>query len=215
MKTIDLTRTIEQGMPVFSGTEPASLSVVNTYEKDGFRETMISISSHTGTHMDAPYHLFPERTKLDELPASQFVGKALVIDCRDVPEGGIISMERVNAVRSLADRAEFLLFLTGWSKYWGSEKYFGAYPVISMEICEYLLESGKKGVGFDTIGIDPVAEMTLPRHVHLLSRKDIIIIENLTNLEEIGTGLFLLSALPLKYKEADGAPTRAVAVTEE
>lgn len=214
MKVIDLTQMISGDMPVFPGTEPAKLEVVNTYETDGFRETLFHISSHTGTHMDAPYHLFGERTKLDELPAAQFVGKALVIDCREVPVGGEIGMEYVERVRELADQAEFLLFCTGWDKKWGTAEYFGTYPVISMEICQYLLDSGKKGVGFDTIGIDPVAEMTLPRHKKLLSNQDIIIIENLTKLEEIGGGLFTLAALPLKYRDADGAPTRAVAMIE-
>ena len=84
-----------------------------------------------------------------------------------------------------------------------------------MEICQYALDSGKKGLGFDTIGIDPVAEMTLPRHKKLLGNGDMIIMENLTNLDKIGGGLFTLAALPLKYKEADGAPLRAVAIIEE
>lgn len=215
MKVIDLTQVISNDMPVFPGTAPANLEVVNTYEKDGFRETLFRMTSHTGTHMDAPFHLFADRTKLDELPAAQFVGKALVIDCRDVEEGGIIGMERIEAVRELADQAEFLLFHTGWDAHWGKEKYFGAYPVVSMEICQYALESGKKGLGFDSIGIDPVAEMDLPRHKMLLSQKDIVIMENLTNLGKVGSGLFTLAALPLKYKDADGAPIRAVAILEE
>lgn len=215
MKVIDCTQTITTDMPVFPGTAPAKLEVANTFETDGFRETLFCMTSHTGTHMDAPFHLFAERTKLDEMPVAQFVGKALVIDCSDVPEGGEIGMEYVEKVRALADQAEFLLFHTGWDKYWGKAEYFGAYPVISMEICQYLLDSGKKGVGFDTIGIDPVEEMALPRHKKLLGNGDIIIIENLTNLDKVGGSLFTLAALPLKYKEADGAPTRAVAIMEE
>ncbi|WP_405724865.1 cyclase family protein [Anaerotignum sp.] len=214
MRVIDLTQTISADMPVYPGTEPPNLQVANTYEKDGFRETQISFYSHTGTHMDAPFHLFGDRTKLEELPAAQFVGKALVIDCRDVEEGGIIGMERIEAVRELADQAEFLLFCTGWDANWGQETYFGAYPVVSMEICQYLLDSGKKGVGFDVIGIDPIADGGLTRHKMLLSQKDIVIIENLTNLDQIG-GLFTFAALPLKYRDADGAPVRAVALLEE
>lgn len=215
MRVIDLTQLISNDMPVFPGTSPASLEVVNTYEKDGFRETMFRMTSHTGTHMDAPYHLFPERTKLDEMPAAQFVGRALVIDCRDVAEGDIIGIERVEAVKELADQADFLLFNTGWDVNWGKDKYFGEYPVVSMEVCQYLLDSKKKGVGFDVIGIDPVVEMDLPRHKMLLSQRDMVIIENLTNLDKIGGGLFTFAALPLKYQDADGAPIRAVAILEE
>lgn len=215
MKVIDLTQTICRDMPVFPGTAPARLEVANTFETDGFRETMLRITSHTGTHMDAPYHLFPKGTKLDEIPAEQFVGKALVIDCRDLKAGDEVGMERIEAVRKMADKADFLLFNTGWDQNWGKEEYFGNYPVISMEICQYALDSGKKGVGFDTIGIDPVAEMTLPRHKKLLGNRDMVIMENLTHLDKIGGGLFTLAALPLKYQEADGAPFRAVAIIEE
>ena len=87
MKVIDLTQMISNDMPVFPGTAPARLEAANTIEKDHFRETMFHITSHTGTHMDAPSHLFEEGTMLDELPAEQFVGKALVIDCRDLKAG--------------------------------------------------------------------------------------------------------------------------------
>ena len=215
MKVIDLTQTISADMPVFPGTAPARLEVANTFEADGFRETMFHMTSHTGTHMDAPYHLFPERTKLDEMPAARFVGKALVIDCRDLKAGEEIGMERIEAVRKMADEAEFLLFNTGWDQNWGKEEYFGEYPVVSLEICQYALDSGKKGLGFDAIGIDPIEEMDLPRHKMLLGNREIVIMENLTNLEKIGGGLFTLAALPLKYKEADGAPIRAVAIVEE
>ena len=213
MKVIDLTQMISETMPVYPGTEQPKLTVANTYEKDGFRETLLSFYSHTGTHMDAPFHIYAERTPLDALPAAQFVGKALVIDCRDVGEGGIIGMEYVEKVRELADEVEFLLFNTGWDANWGEDKYFGEYPVVSMEICQYLLDTKKKGVGFDVISIDPMADLT--RHKMLLSQRDIVIIENLTNLDQIGGGLFTFAALPLKYENADGAPVRAVAIIEE
>ena len=54
MKIIDLTHTISEDMPVYPGTEPPVLKPANTYEKDGFRETLLSLYSHTGTHVDPP-----------------------------------------------------------------------------------------------------------------------------------------------------------------
>ena len=213
MKIIDLTQLISETMPVYPGTEQPKLTVANTHEKDGFRETLISFYSHTDTHMDAPFHIFADRTYLDALPVEQFVGKALVVDCKGVGEGGIIGMESID--RSLADEADFLLFHTGWDTHWGTEKYFGEYPVVSLEVCQYLLDSKKKGVGFDVIGIDPISDGNLTRHRMLLSQRDMVIIENLTNLDKIGGGLFTFAALPLKYQNADGAPIRAIAMIEE
>ena len=65
MKVIDLTHTICQNMPVYPGTEPPTFEPANSYEKDGFKETKISMFTHTGTHMDPPAHLFPHLTRLD------------------------------------------------------------------------------------------------------------------------------------------------------
>lgn len=107
MRVLDFTHRIEPDMPVYPGTEPPRLSPANTYEKDGFRETLLSLYSHTGTHMDAPAHLFAHQPTLDALPAAQFVGPALVVDCSDAAAGAVLTMERLAPVRQLADRAAF------------------------------------------------------------------------------------------------------------
>lgn len=214
MKIIDLTHTMSREMPVYPGTERPKFDPANTYEKDGFKETRISMFSHTGTHMDPPAHLFPGRTTLDAFDASQFVGRACVIDCTDLVEGGRITMAHISRNRENADKAEFILFRTGWDRYWGNEEYFGDYPYIDEEVAEYLMQ-GKKGVGLDVIGLDPIADENLTLHKKLLWENEIVIIENLTNLDQLGNGLFTLCALPLKYENADGSPIRSIAMMEE
>ena len=64
MKVYDLTHTISAEMPVYPGTEPPVLTTANTYEKDMFKETLLSMFSHTGTHIDPPAHIFEGRTTL-------------------------------------------------------------------------------------------------------------------------------------------------------
>ena len=88
MNILDLTYVISPHMPVYPGTEGPTLAPACTHEKDGFQETLLSMYSHTGTHMDAPAHVLAGRASLDELPASQFVGKATVIRCDGLGEGG-------------------------------------------------------------------------------------------------------------------------------
>ena len=215
MKIIDLTHTIAEGMPVYPGTEAPSLKQASYYEKDGFKETLMTMYSHTGTHMDAPAHLFAHRTTLDAFDASQFVGKALVIDCTDLGEGEKITLEKIASAGSDADCAEFLLFRTGWDKRWGSSDYFGDYPSLTAEAADYLIKSGKKGVGLDVIGIDPIADANLTIHRQLFKESEIVVIENLKNLDLVGSGLFTLCALPMKYHNADGAPIRAIAILED
>lgn len=211
-RIVDLTHTISEDIPVFEGTEPPTLRTVCNYEEYGFKETLLHMFSHTGTHMDAPAHLFAERTALDQFDVSQFVGKALVIDCTDLSAGDRIGFSYIEKVKDKADAAEFILFNTGWSSKWKSDAYFGNYPYPSEEVIDYLIATQKKGVGIDTIGIDPIADENITIHKKLFSATEIVIIENLCNLERIGQDLFLLAALPLKYEDSDGAPIRAIAI---
>ena len=211
MKVIDLTYTIKEEMTVFPGTEMPKLINTSNYEKDGFRETSISIYSHVGTHMDPPAHIYPDRTTLDEFPASQFVGKGLVIDCRDLNEGEDITLDCILKYGKKAEEVDFLLFNTGWDKYWGTDKYFGDYPCVNDNVLDYVVNGNYKGIGFDTIGIDPVSDEKLTRHKKLFKDKDIVNIENLKNLELCRDEIFNFSCCPLKVENSDGAPVRAVA----
>lgn len=211
MQAIDLTYTIKEEMTVFPGTEMPKLITTSNYEKDGFRETSLSMYSHVGTHMDPPAHIYPDRTTLDEFPASQFIGKGLVIDCRDLNEGGDITLDCILKYGKKAEKVDFLLFNTGWDKYWGTDKYFGEYPCVNDDVLDYVLNGNYKGIGFDTIGIDPVSDENLSRHKKLFKDKDIVNIENLKNLELCGDEIFNFSCCPLKVENSDGAPVRAVA----
>ncbi len=211
MKAIDLTHFISEDMPVYPGTESPKLSPANTYEKDGFKETRISMYSHTGTHMDPPAHLFAGRTTLDQFPVSQFVGKALVIDCTDLADGLRVPLEYITRYGQRADEAEFLLFRFGWDKHWGTPAYFGNYPCLSDEAVDYIIHTRKKGVGLDVIGIDPIDDIHLTIHRKLFAENEIVVIENLMNLDQIGDDLFWFMALPLKHVDADGSPIRAIA----
>ena len=211
MRVIDLTHTIESGMPVYPGTEPPILEPANTYDKDGFRETKISMYSHTGTHMDPPAHLFRDKKTLDAFPPEQFIGKALVIDCTSLKEGEPITMDHLSRYGTKAETADFLLFYLGWDARWGSEAYFGDYPCLDDSVLEYILEGSYKGIGFDVIGLDPIADGNLTRHKKLFQTRDIINIENLCNLGLCGNELFWFSCFPLKIRDCDGSPIRAVA----
>ncbi len=132
MRVIDLTHTISENMPVYPGTEPPVLAGANTYEKDGFKETKLTMYTHTGTHMDPPAHLFSGRTTLDAFPASQFIGKALVIDCSDLKEGKAITLERILQYSKDAENADFLLFHLGWDKRWGRMPTLATIPALMM-----------------------------------------------------------------------------------
>ena len=215
MRVIDLTHTIKADMPVYPGTGTPKLEPANTYEENGFRETLVSFYSHTGTHMDPPAHLFAGRATLDAFPASQFLGRALVIDCTHLREGEAITMKELRKYGGLEDTVDFLLFYLGWDARWGTEAYFGEYPCIDEEVLRHILDGSYKGIGFDVIGLDPIADENLPRHKALFREKDIVNIENLTNLGQCGTEPFWFACLPMKIEGSDGAPVRAIAWFED
>jgi kynurenine formamidase len=211
MKVIDLTHMIESTMPVYPGTEPPIFEPANTYEKDGFKETKITMFTHTGTHMDPPAHLYQGRTTLDAFSADQFIGKALVINCTSLNEGEPITMQQLAPYKKKAEEADFLLFYLGWDKRWGTASYFGDYPCLDDSVMAYILAGNYKGIGFDVIGLDPISDENLTRHKRLFLEKDIINIENLCNLGLCGDELFWFSCFPLKLANCDGSPIRAVA----
>lgn len=211
MKVIDLTHVICPHMPVYPGTEQPRFLPANSYEADGFRETLLQMYTHTGTHMDPPAHLYPEGKTLDQFPADQFIGKALVIDCRDLKEGQAITMAQLAPYGEKLRQADFLLFNLGWDRFWGTDAYFGDYPCVDMEVLSFIMDGGYKGIGFDVIGLDPIADTALVRHNILLRKCEMVNIENLKNLHLCGSDLFMFSCYPLNLQNADGSPIRAVA----
>ncbi len=211
MKVIDLTHVIKPDMPVYPGTETPKFIPANSYERDGFKETLLQMYSHTGTHMDPPSHLYAERTTLDQFPTEQFIGKALVIDCRNLKEGEAITMDSLQKYGDKVKQADFLLFNLGWDKLWGTEAYFGDYPCVDDEVLDFIINGDYKGIGFDVIGLDPIADANLTRHKKLFRECDIVNIENLKDLELCGNDLFRFSCYPLKLENCDGSPIRAIA----
>lgn len=211
MNVIDLTHTVCEDMLVYPGTEQPIVREACSLAEDGFKETKLDIFSHVGTHIDAPAHLFADGVSLDAMPAAQFVGKALVVDCRDVPLGGAIGMAQLAPYGDLVAKADFLLFCTGFDEKWGSDAYFGAFPCLDDEVLDLVIKGRYKGIGSDTMSMDPMSDVALPRHKKLLGSRDIINIENLKNLALCGDALFDFACLPLKFTNADGAPARAVA----
>ena len=209
MPLIDLSHTIEENMPVFPGAEAPRITVAATVVRDGFLEKRITLFSHTGTHMDAPAHLLEGGKTLDRLPVSRFAGSACVIDLRDLaaPE---ITLEDLESRLDAGRRRDFYLLHTGWSRHWGSPDYFKGYPVLSLRAARLLADLKPKGIGLDAISVDAVQAEDLPVHKVFLGQ-DTVIVENLKNLDRLPKGPFKFFCFPLRFKDADGSPVRAVA----
>lgn len=212
MKIIDLTHTIFSDMPVFPGTEQPNFEKDITIEKNGYREAKITMYSHTGTHIDAPAHMLDDGLCLDQLDIAQFIGKAVILDF-SIKDIELIELDELRPYEDKIKNVDFVIIKTGWEKYWGDKKYFQDFPALSQESAKWLSEFNLKGVGVDAISIDSIKSTTFAVHKTLLP-KNMIIIENLTNLESVDQEYFILSVMPLKNKDADGSPVRAVCILD-
>lgn len=210
MKVIDLSHLIFEDMMVYPGTEKPNIEPRYNIEEDGFRETQISIFSHVGTHIDSPAHMIKHGKFLHEFQVNKFIGTAMVLDFSSHGTE-VIELKEIKVYENKIRNVDFVILNTGWHKYWGRSEYFEKYPVLSEESVLWLSKLNLKGIGVDAISVDAMDSKDFYAHNTLL-QSEFIIIENLTNLDEIGEEIFTLSILPLKYNGADGSPVRAVAI---
>ena len=215
MTVYDLTHAISSNTPVYPGSESPCLSIAATVEQEGYHETKLSLYSHTGTHMDAPAHIFRGAATLDSFPPESFAGAAYVLDCSALGKNGRISVEILREAEETLRSVDFLLLYTGWENHWGSPTYFAGFPVLTAEASLFLAELPKlKGVGVDTVSVDLVGLPFLENHRILLGSGKLLI-ENMKNLSALVGKRVQFAALPLHYVNSDGAPVRAIAWEHE
>ena len=209
MQLIDLSHNIEQGMPCYPGTPEPKFHPLSSIEDDGFSEQLLTISTHTGTHVDLPSHILSSGDSLDAFGIERFIGKGVVIDLRSVA-GGLITTGELQPVQQILKGCDFLLICSGWSGYWGSPGYFRGYPVLSSEAARWLAGFGLKGIGVDMISVDQPDSADYPVH-NILLQNGMIIIENLASLLPLISHSFTFCCFPLKIVKAEASPVRAVA----
>lgn len=209
MTVIDLTHFLSESMPVYPGTKPPRIVEANTVAENGFAEKLLSLYSHTGTHIDAPGHILPGAATLDDLEIGHFLGPGLVVDVSHMA-GGTIEIADLEKEKARMAAVEFVLFHTGWDRRWGRPEYFDPFPVLSAEAAVWLAGFKLKGVGVDAISVDEIGSTALPVHRTLMAA-GFILIENLTSLDALIGKDFVFSCLPLKIAGGDGSPVRAAA----
>jgi kynurenine formamidase len=207
---IDLSHVLRNQMPVCPGTNgPEFVAQPKVFEQFGVHVQKMRMDGHVGTHLDSPKHLYAQGKTVASLEMDSFYGQAWVIDCTQLGDDRLIHVDLLQQCEHL-DEVDFLLFQTGWSKKWGQPSYYHDFPVFSEMCCQRLAELPIKGVGVDTISIDPV-DSTLENHKQILSQGKVII-ENLKGLSALAGKRFTFTCFPLKITNGDGSPIRAVAI---
>ena len=206
MKVYDLTHTIQNDMPVYPGTEQPKLTTACTIQEVGYRETLLHMYSHTGTHGRAGPHAVGRGAALDSYGAGKFTGTAVVVDCRGQESISLPLLQSYDL-----DGVDFVLFCTGWDQKWGSPDYYEGFPCLTADAAAYLAALPLKGVGEDSISLDPCDSVDFPNHITLL-RADFVNTENLKGLDALVGRRFTFVTLPLKFENSDGCSCRAIAM---
>ncbi len=208
MNYLDLTHRLHSNINVYPGTPKPVIEDIHHVKTDSFAEKRLTLYSHHGTHIDSQRHVLEEGSFLDDLPLDRFFGTGIVLRIHGLAElESIHSEELLRRLPALLE-ADFLLIDSGWGKHWGTSIYDQNSPKVSTEIIHWLVEHRKKGIGVDAHSIDSMNCLT--NHRIALSGS-LMILENLNQVHLLPDTLFQLTALPLLYTEADGAPARIVA----
>ena len=215
MKVIDLTLTISEEIPTFPGSPQPNFINWETLEKDGYNLELLFLSSHTGTHIDAPYHFLKKGQKIHQIVTRRLVTEAILIKIRKGANQSITKddIQKFERKYGKIDDGSTVIFHTGWQKNLKKESYFLRNPGLAVSAAKYLASKKINLVGIDSPSIDLGKDSKFSVH-HILAKSGILIVENLANLEKINSEMFHLIVAPLKLKNATGSPVRAMALTD-
>ena len=215
MKIIDLTLTVSDKIPTFPSSPQPNFIPWENIKEDGYNLEVLFLSSHTGTHMDAPHHFLEKGAKIHEISLKKLVSEAALIQCRKNGGQSITKMDIQKFEKNHGKIENFssVIFYTGWQKNLQKKYYFTKNPGLSVSAAKYLTSKKISLVGIDSPSIDLGKDPKFSVH-KIFAKKGVLIVENLANLNKIKSPTFHLVVLPLKLKNATGSPVRAIAFVE-
>jgi kynurenine formamidase len=217
-RIVDLSHPISADTQIYPGDPVPQFSPATTIDRDGYNVLRVSMGSQTGTHVDAPYHFLANGARIDAMELSMFLGPATVVDVRDLTPRSTIFWPRLEPSVSTMPERSILVLHTGWSQHWRSLAYLD-HPFLGQDAAEGIVAAGIRTVAIDAMSVDETAPPggepgSFAAHDVLLGAGGAIV-ENLTNLEAVDFAEPVVSVLPIRLADADGAPVRAVALQLE
>ena len=214
VKIIDLSHGIYDGFPVYPGLPPPRIKQVMNVKVHGANVESLSMTPHTGTHVDAPYHAIEDGLRINEIELRRFIIKSTLLRIQKRP-GEEITKKDLEENSSII-KADFGIVIdTGFWKLFPREPetYFKKFPYFTSNSIDYLIDKGIKLLGVDTPAID---QYGTGMNIHKrLFKANVPLIECLTNLDELSHGEeFLLICLPLNLIGCSGAPARVIAIKD-
>jgi kynurenine formamidase len=215
MKLFDLSHPLEHGQLNFPWDPKISVVAHNTVGSIGYNITQISMSTHQGTHLDAPFHFYDDGKTVDQMRLEQFYGKTTLIDLapgRALAAKTPLTVEMFTAHADKFKAGAKIIYRTGWDRQFGKAEYFAEFPTLTLEAARWIADREIGLLGMDTP--TPSAAWKECHHILLKAGVEIVIVEGLTHLEQLPE-TFIFMGFPLNVKGRDGAPIRAVALVED
>lgn len=215
LKFIDLTLPVSEKIPTFPGSPQPIFIQWENIKDDGYNLELLFLSSHTGTHLDAPYHFLEKGKKIHEISLKRLIINAILIKIRKRRDQAITKtdIQKFENKYGKIPNESTIVFWTGWQKMIKNDSYFVNNPGLSVTAAKYLISKKTNLVGIDSPSIDLGKEKRFLIH-HLFAKNDVLIVENLANLDKIKSWKFQLAVLPMKLENATGAPVRAVGIID-
>lgn len=214
MSVVDLSHPVREGMLTYPGLPGPQVDDYLSFEESRrhydigteFQIRRLCMLTSTGTYLDAPRHRFRDGADVAQIPLDRCVGlPAVVVDVRAVIEIG------PDHVPDDAVSGSAVLFLTGWGRHWGTEKYGAVeHPHLEPATADLLARRGVALVGIDSVNVDGTSNEARPIHTTLL-QAGVLIVENLTNLAAIPRRGAEFTAAPLAFEGLPSFPVRAFA----
>jgi kynurenine formamidase len=214
-RVIDLSISVDERTQVYPGDPVVELRFASRIETDGFNVLSIALGSHTGTHVDAPYHFVADGPRLGALDLGLFAGPGVIVDVTGHGPRQPIVWSDIVSVSDRVGPGTILVLRTGWSEaHLRTDRYFD-HPFLDPDACARILDRGVRTIAIDALNPDPTVvqgEAAFPVHQLVLGAGGVIA-ENLTHLSAVQAPDPLLCMFPIRLGgDADGAPCRAVAL---
>lgn len=209
-RVIDVSLPIGGNLLTWPGDPPIQVQAASRISKgDSANVSQLSLGSHTGTHIDPPFHFIDEGKRIDEIPPEFFVGEAFVADLTDVE--GAVGPERLEKI-NLPGETSRLLLKTRNSDIWSRlpTAFPEDYVHLNPEGAAWVVSARIRLIGTDFLSIERRGAPGHPTHVTLLER-EVVIVEGL-DLREAEEGMYQLICLPLRIEGGDGGPARALLI---
>ncbi|MBN2323513.1 MAG: cyclase family protein [Spirochaetes bacterium] len=216
-KVYDLTQPLYHNCPGWPDFPPPTVERMLFIPRDICNVERIEINTHTGTHIDVPYHFVHDGVTLDKVPVETWVGEGIVVDVSYKKDKEAITPDDLEKQAAHVKKDDIVMLYTGRGKHRGfNETYLKNWPSVGQEGAQWLVDKGARIIGIDGLGIEMYGFSEPVVHRTILGAGVLVIEElYLEDIVSMGKKRWLFVCLPLLLKDAGGCLARVIAMDVE